>query len=246
MARTFGLIGYPLTHSFSKKYFTEKFEHEGVEGVSYELFSLENIGMLEQLLHEHHNLKGLNVTIPYKIGVLKYVTDLDPAAAAIGAVNCLKINRETKTIKGFNTDAYGFEASLKPFLKSHHTKALIFGDGGAAQAVKYVLGQLDIPFLSVVRKKQEGSIGYDDLTGELLAEYTILINTTPLGTFPDIDACPEIPYAYLTPEHLAYDLIYNPEETVFLRRARLQGAQTKNGLEMLTLQAEKSWEIWNS
>lgn len=246
MARTFGLIGYPLTHSFSKKYFTEKFVREGVEAVSYQLFSLENISMLEQLLHEHTDLKGLNVTIPYKIGVLKYVTDLDPAAAAIGAVNCLKIDQETKAITGFNTDAYGFEASLKPFLKDHHHKALIFGDGGAAQAVKYVLDQLHIPFLSVVRKAQEGAIGYGDLTEALLAEHTILINTTPLGTFPDVDACPDIPYAYLTPAHLAYDLIYNPEETLFLRRARLQGAQTKNGLEMLTLQAEKSWEIWNS
>jgi len=243
---TFGLIGYPLTHSFSKRYFTEKFEREAISDVNYALFSLENIGMLDALLKEQPDLRGLNVTIPYKIAVLPYIEELDSAAAAIGAVNCLKIDPDTGMIKGYNTDAYGFEASLKPFLNAHHQKALIFGDGGAAQAVKYVLNQLDIPFLSVVRKSQEGAIGYTDLNETLLAQYTILINTTPLGTFPEVDACPDIPYAYLGTEHLAYDLIYNPEETLFLRQARLHGAQTKNGLEMLTLQAEKSWEIWNS
>ncbi|RZM28371.1 MAG: shikimate dehydrogenase [Pedobacter sp.] len=244
--RSFGLIGYPLTHSFSKKYFTEKFEREAIADATYALFSIEEIGMLESLLKDHPDLRGLNVTIPHKIGVLSYLTQIDAAAAAIGAVNCLKIDRASQQIKGFNTDAYGFEESLKPFLEAHHQKALVFGDGGAAQAVKYVLNKLNIPFLSIVRKQQNGAINYTDVDEVLLAEYTVLINTTPLGTFPAVDVCPEIPYPYLTDAHLAYDLIYNPEETMFLRQARLQGAQTKNGLEMLILQAEKSWEIWNS
>lgn len=244
----FGLIGYPLTHSFSKKYFTEKFKNEAVEGCSYELYSLENIHVLENLLTEQPGIVGLNVTIPYKLAVLDYVDHLDAAAAAIGAVNTLKINYNhgQRSIKGFNTDAYGFQASLEPLLEAHHREALIFGDGGAAKAVKYVLEQLNIVYTPVVRKPQHGCLTYQELSRSLLEKATILINTTPLGTYPAVEACPDIPYQFITSKHLAYDLVYNPQETKFLKRAKEMGAKTKNGLEMLHLQAERAWDIWTA
>jgi shikimate dehydrogenase len=244
----FGLIGYPLTHSFSKKYFSEKFQNEGLTQVSYELFPIEDIALLEQLLVDHPDLRGLNVTIPYKVAVLDFVDELDPAAAYIGAVNTLSISYENgkRKLKGYNTDAYGFRQSLEPLLAPHHQHALIFGDGGAAKAVKYVLEQLNISYISVTRNSGIGCIGYTDLNEQLLSDATILINTTPLGTFPNIDACPDIPYQYIGPGHLAYDLVYNPEETKFLQKARAQGAKTKAGLEMLHLQAQRAWEIWTA
>lgn len=246
--RLFGLIGYPLSHSFSKKYFTEKFENEGIKNCKYELFPIEKAQLFYEILSANPDLHGLNVTIPYKVDVLPFLDEVDDAAKEIGAVNCIAIGRKNaeQWIKGYNTDAYGFEESLKPLLEKHHQKALIFGDGGAAKAVKYVLGQLQIPYLNVVRNPAPDAILYSEVTAELLAEYTLLINTTPLGMSPNYDTCPPIPYQSLGPEHLAYDLVYNPEETEFLKRVKAQGGKIKNGMEMLYLQAERSWYIWST
>lgn len=245
--RTFGLIGYPLAHSFSKKFFTEKFAEEGIADHQYELFPIENIAAVVSLIAADVSLAGLNVTIPHKVGVITYLNELDPAAETIGAVNCISIqHKDGQTwLKGFNTDAYGFQESLKPYLKKHHTHALILGDGGAAKAVKYVLDQLQLTYLSVVRTAAPNAILYSDLSEELLQKHQVIINTTPLGTFPNVEAAPAIPYQWLTAQHLAYDLVYNPEETEFLKRAKAKGAAIKNGFEMLQLQAERSWFIWN-
>jgi shikimate dehydrogenase len=246
--RKFGLIGYPLSHSFSKKFFTQKFESEGIANCIYDLYPLKNIDELNQLLAEDAKLEGLNVTIPYKLDVMPFFSEIDDAARNIGAVNCIKVIKdgEQKILKGFNTDAYGFEASLKPLLKNGHNKALVLGDGGAAKAVKYVLDRLSIPFIIVTRPATDNSILYQDLTEDILSEYTIVINTTPLGMSPDVVSAPAIPYEFLSTKHLVYDLVYNPEETTFLNKSKLQGATIKNGLEMLYLQAERSWYIWNN
>ncbi len=246
--RTFGLIGYPLSHSFSKKFFSEKFENEQIAGCAYELFPIENAGSILDLINENPSLCGINVTIPHKLAVMPFINELDAAAAEIGAVNCIAIERKNKEIslKGYNTDAYGFAESLKPLLEKQHQKALILGDGGAAKAVKYVLKQLGISYRVVVRKHAENTMHYDEVTAEVLDEYKLLINTTPLGMSPNLESSPPIPYQHLTSQHLAYDLVYNPEETLFLAKAEAQGAQIKNGLEMLYLQAERSWYIWNA
>ena len=245
--RTFGLIGYPLSHSFSKLFFTKKFERELIRDTAYELFPIAEIAGLEELLH-NPELAGLNVTIPYKVAVLSFVHTLDPAAAEIGAVNCLKIihGAGKPEVQGYNTDAYGFEESLKPLLQAHHRHALILGDGGAASAVKYVLNKLGISYKSVLRKPKPGALLYTEVDKELLQSHTVIINTTPLGTFPNVDECPDIPYEYLSAKHLAYDLVYNPEETLFLKMVKEKGGTIKNGLEMLELQAERSWEIWTA
>ncbi|AZI24703.1 shikimate dehydrogenase [Pedobacter sp. G11] len=245
--KTYGLIGFPLSHSFSKKYFTEKFQDEGVTDRQYELFPIENIKSLADLLAENQSLCGLNVTIPHKIGVLPFLNEIEEAAEKIGAVNCICIKRfEGETyLKGFNTDAYGFEESLKPLLTANHKKALVFGDGGAAKAVKYVLQKLGIEYQVVVRKATAGAILYNQVTPELLERHKLLINTTPLGMSPHINTFPEIDYTQLGSDHLAYDLVYNPLETAFLSKAAERGAQVKNGLEMLYKQAEKAWAIWN-
>ncbi|SES15920.1 shikimate dehydrogenase family protein [Pedobacter rhizosphaerae] len=245
--KTYGLIGYPLSHSFSKKYFTEKFQNEGIEDHQYELFPIEDIKKLPDLLTENPTLCGLNVTIPHKVNVLCYLNEVDEAAENIGAVNCISIRSfdGENYLKGYNTDAYGFEASLQPLLQQQHTKALVFGDGGAAKAVKYVLAKLGIEYQVVVRKELPDTILYSAIIAELLASHTLLINTTPLGMSPHVDTFPEIDYSQLGPNHLAYDLVYNPLETAFLTKAAAQGAQIKNGLEMLYQQAEKAWAIWN-
>jgi shikimate dehydrogenase len=245
--RRFGLIGFPLSHSFSKKFFTQKFAAENISGCAYELFPIENIELFPKLIAQDRELEGINVTIPYKLAVIPYLDEIDEAAAQIGAVNCIAVKRGNGKLflKGYNTDAYGFEESLAPMLEPHHSKALVLGDGGAAKAVKYVLNKLGIPFLVVTRKPGSDTVLYDRITAEVLKEYTILINTTPLGMSPDYESCPEIPYESLSDRHLAYDLVYNPEETVFLRRSRERGAKIKNGIEMLHLQAERSWYIWN-
>lgn len=245
--RKFGLIGFPLSHSFSKKFFSEKFEREQISECEYELYPIENIHSLPELL-ARESLSGLNVTIPYKLEILPFLSTIDEAAEQIGAVNCVSIKLENgkQLLSGHNTDAYGFEASLSPLLKPHHTKALVLGDGGAAKAVKFVLNRLNIPFLVVSRRTGGQNISYSDVTSHLLQEYTILINTTPLGMTPILEGHPDIPYPALSAKHLAYDLVYNPEETVFLKKAALYGASVKNGLEMLYLQAERSWHIWNS
>jgi len=245
--KTYGLIGFPLSHSFSKKYFTEKFQNEGITDRQYELFPIENIKSLADLLAENQSLCGLNVTIPHKVGVLPFLNEIEEAAEKIGAVNCICIKRfEGETyLKGFNTDAYGFEESLKPLLTAKHKKALVFGDGGAAKAVKYVLQKLGIEYQVVVRKATAGAILYNQVTPELLERRKLLINTTPLGMSPHIDTFPDIDYTQLGSDHLAYDLVYNPLETAFLSKAAERGAQVKNGLEMLYKQAEKAWAIWN-
>lgn len=245
--KTYGLIGYPLSHSFSKKYFTEKFQHEGITDHQYELFPIANIKSLPDLLSENPSLCGLNVTIPHKVSVLCYLNEVDEAAEKIGAVNCISIKNfeGSNYLKGYNTDAYGFEESLKPLLGLQHTRALVFGDGGAAKAVKYVLEKLNIQYQVVVRTAAPGAILYAEITPEILASHQLLINTTPLGMSPDIDTYPEIDYSQLGSEHLAYDLVYNPLETTFLAKAAERGAAIKNGLEMLYKQAEKAWAIWN-
>ncbi|CAM4096220.1 shikimate dehydrogenase [Pedobacter westerhofensis] len=246
--KTFGLIGFPLGHSFSKKFFSEKFELEGIRDCRYELFPMENIDSIRHLLAGEETLRGLNVTIPHKVNVLPFLNELDDAAKTIGAVNCISVEKKNgKTwLKGYNTDAFGFAESLKPFLKENHTKALVLGDGGAAKAVKYVLDQLNISYLSVVRTPVAGAVLYDQISEELMSSHQLIINTTPLGTFPNVETAPAIPYEFITDQHLAYDLVYNPEETEFMRRAKVRGAAVKNGLEMLQLQALRAWSIWNA
>lgn len=258
--KKYGLIGFPLKHSFSEKYFTEKFEKEGYEDCEYEAFPMPNLSDLPDLIKANPDLRGLNVTVPHKIGVIYYMDKLDPAAKEIDAVNCIKIvnqhpveaffSGELSTLQvrleGYNTDAYGFEMSLRPLLKKHHTKALILGAGGAARAVAYVLHKLGISFKHVSRRSIKKQLSYAQLTDDIVSETYLIINTTPVGTYPHIEAFPEIPYNVLTSKHLLYDLVYNPVETEFLRRGKEHGATIKNGLEMLHLQAEKSWEIWNS
>lgn len=249
--RLYGLIGYPLTHSFSQKYFTDKFQREELNDCGYLNFPMEDIGELPVLIKSQKELKGLNVTIPHKQSVMQYLTDISEEAKAIGAVNVIKIiHRELPVnrylLMGYNTDAYGFENTLKPFLKQHHKQALILGTGGASRAVSYVLKKLGIEVLFVSRQKVgKQLISYEQITEELMGSYSVIINTTPLGTFPDIADSPPIPYKYITAKHLLYDLVYNPEETLFLQRGKQQGATTNNGLKMLELQAEKAWEIWN-
>lgn len=258
--KKYGLIGYPLTHSFSKKYFSEKFSKEGFEEREYELYPLQNLSDLPELINDTPDLCGLNVTVPHKIGVMFYLDKIDPAAREIDAVNCIKIvnhqpveaffSGELSSMKvrleGYNTDAFAFEESLKPLLKKHHQKALVLGNGGAARAVSYVLNKLDISYRLVSRRAIKKQLSYKALTADVMKERLLIINTTPLGTAPNIEECPEIPYEFLTPKHLLYDLVYNPPETEFLKRGKEKGASIKNGLEMLHLQAEKSWEIWNS
>ena len=245
--RTFGLIGFPLSHSFSKQFFSEKFEAEQITGCKYELFPIAHADEIKDLIASNASLCGLNVTIPHKVNVIPFLNEIDVDAKEIGAVNCISIDQsgENPFLKGYNTDVYGFAESLKPLLEKHHQKALIFGDGGAAKAIKYVLKQLNIPYLVVVRNAAPNTILYSAVTKEMLSEYKLLIDTTPLGMLPNLESYPVIPYQYITPEHLAYDLVYNPEETVFLSKAKEQGAKIKNGFEMLHLQAERSWEIWN-
>lgn len=246
--RTFGLIGFPLSASFSKQFFADKFKTEGIKDCKYELHPVPQAKDMLDLIEADPLLCGLNVTIPHKVSVMPFMTELDDAAEKIGAVNCISIDQsgDKPHLKGYNTDVYGFEESLKPLLKAHHKKALIFGDGGAAMAVKYVFNKLQIPFISVVRNAHPDAVLYSSVTKDVLEEYTILVNTTPLGMFPNIDSFPPIPYQHLSEQHLAYDLVYNPEETQFLAKAKAQGAAIKNGLEMLHLQAERSWDIWNA
>jgi shikimate dehydrogenase len=240
----FGLLGYPLTHSFSQKYFTEKFADLGLEGYSYENFSVPDISGFKKILEETKDLKGFNITIPYKKQIIDFLDESSEVVSAIGACNCVKIDRGL--LKGYNTDVFGFEQSLLTFLKKHHQKALVFGTGGASAAVLYVLSKLGIAYQSVSRTASEKSISYDQVDADLLATHHLLVNTTPLGMYPNVDDCPEIPYELLTEKHHLYDLIYNPSETKFLEKGRRQHASTQNGKEMLVLQAEESWRIWNS
>ena len=242
-----GLIGYPLGHSFSKKFYLEKFERENITDFHYDLYPVEDISSFPQLFERDLAFYGFNVTIPHKRNVMRFLNEFSPEAAEINAVNCVQIRWQggKPYLKGFNTDAFGFEQSLRPLLQRQHTSALIFGNGGAAQAVLFVLNKLGIPFKTVSRNKSNGDLTYPELTENMIASHKLLINCSPVGTFPHIEDAPDIPYEGIGSEHLLYDLIYNPEETAFLQKGKKQGATIKNGLEMLILQAEKNWEIWN-
>jgi len=241
--RLFGLIGYPLSHSFSKKYFTDKFESEGIAGCFYELFPLPTIEALPPLLQKYPELEGLNVTIPYKLQVLAYL-DESKIPAGLNACNCINITGGRLT--GYNTDVTGFELSLLPLLRSWHKKALVLGNGGATAAVVFVLKKLGIDFDIVSRKKHDHStLTYRDINKKIIADCYLIINTTPLGMQPDTGSCPDIPYQFITDRHLLYDLVYNPAKTLFLQQGEERGAAIKNGEEMLILQAEESWRIWN-
>jgi len=260
--KIYGLIGYPLTHSFSKKYFSDKFKNEHITDHLYELFSLQDITKLPDLLKDNPHLCGLNVTVPHKKTVMEYLDWMSHDAREVGAVNCIHIHAESPVtaaftgevgveghnfrLEGYNTDIYGFENSLKPLLGHQHTKALVLGDGGAACAVKYVLGEYGIDYKIVTRRPSEKSILFSELTETVVKSHKLIINTTPVGTYPNVDECPLIPYEGITDDHLLYDLIYNPEQTLFLTKGLERGAAIKNGYEMLVLQAERSWEIWNA
>ncbi len=247
--RLFGLIGYPLGHSFSQNYFNQKFEAEGIDS-SYINFEIPDIGDLMEILAEHPDLAGLNVTIPYKQQVIPYLDEIDPDAEKIGAVNVIKIIRGTRDndfkLKGYNSDIIGFTDSIEPLLTPKMRHALVLGTGGAARAVIQGLKNLGIETQAVSRTPREGVITYADLTPEIMESHLVIVNTTPLGMYPHVDEAPDIPYECLTPSHLCYDLLYNPDMTLFLKRASTQGAETKNGLEMLLLQAFAAWNIWNS
>ena len=237
-----GLIGYPLSHSFSKKYFSEKFDTEQIEGFDYELFPIETIEKLTQLKADQNNLLGLNVTIPYKEQVIPFLDKLSDAAEKIGAVNTIKF--QNGKLFGYNTDVIGFKNSLLPLLKTSHKKALILGTGGAAKAVAYVMEELKIDFKYVSRRPKTGQLTYEDLTQSVIEEYTLIINSTPLGTSPNVTQCPSIPYEFITEGHLLYDLVYNPSITAFMQKGLDKGAVAKNGLDMLIGQAEAAWSIW--
>ena len=242
--RTYGLIGYPLEHSFSKNYFTKKFEAEGLSDASFELFPIEDINVFPDVLYNNSTLRGLAVTIPYKQQVIKYIDELDPVAAEIDAVNCIQF-KHGKLI-GHNTDAVGFEKSLHPLLKPNHKKALILGTGGASKSVMHVLKKLGIEFVNVSRHEVMGNITYGELNEDYIRNHHLIVNCSPLGMYPNIDTYPSIPYEYLSEDHLLYDLVYNPEKTLFLELGKDRGAVVKNGYEMLVLQGEENWRIWNS
>ncbi|MBP6065592.1 shikimate dehydrogenase [Bacteroides sp.] len=242
----YGLIGYPLKHSFSIGYFNEKFRSEHIDA-EYVNFEIADINLFKAIVNDHPNLCGLNVTIPYKEQVIPYLDSLDPDAAKIGAVNVIKIIRQKGKIKlvGYNSDIIGFTQSIQPLLLPHHKRALILGTGGASKAVFHGLKQLGIESTFVSRTHDQGAIIYEELTPEIMAEHTVIVNCTPVGMYPKVDFCPNIPYEYLTPNHLLYDLLYNPNTTLFMKKGEEQGAVSKNGLEMLLLQAFAGWEIWN-
>ena len=245
MPYTYGLIGFPLGHSFSKGYFTDFFKNEGIDA-EYKNFELPQIDDLSVMLTQETELKGFNVTIPYKQQIFKYLDEVDAAAQAIGAVNVVKVIRDGESIKlkGYNTDIIGFGDSIRPLLKPHHTHALILGTGGASKAVDYVLQQFGLTTTFVSRTKREDAISYDDLTAELLEQYTVIVNTTPLGMHPKTDACPPLDYTAIDDRHLLFDVIYNPEKTLFLRRGEEAGATICNGMDMLIGQAKAAWNIW--
>lgn len=242
--RLFGLIGYPLSHSFSESYFTGKFRNEGIADCRYRLFPLSSISELTGLLQDSPDLCGLNVTIPYKEQVLPFLHDMDESVKQIKACNCIAI--ENGLLKGYNTDATGFERSLQAKLQPHHRQALILGTGGAAKAIEFVLQKLEISYSYVSRAPGAGQYGYEALTPDLIAAHPLIINTTPLGMYPAIEAAPPIPYESLTPAHYLFDLVYNPAKTLFLKKGEEQGAAIKNGHDMLVIQAEESWKIWNA
>jgi len=246
--RKFGLIRYPLGHSYSKGHFTKKFDLEGLTCNSYENFEIESAGLVREIVQENPDLIGLNVTIPYKQSIIPYLDQIDPEASLIGAVNTIRITHSNnKTLlSGFNTDAIGFTKSLDRWQLNPSIKALVMGTGGSSLAVKYALGQLGIPFLSVSRNSGEDSISYNQITNEMTSEHLLWINCTPVGMFPKIDQKLPLPFEVLTDRHYLFDLIYNPETTEFLKMGQQAGAKVMNGSVMLYEQAEASWKIWNS
>jgi len=240
--RKFGLIGFPLSHSFSKKYFEEKFKREQIADCSYDLFELKSIEELPSLIKSNSELVGLNITIPYKESAMPFLDFVSEEAKQIGAVNCVKII--DGLLAGYNTDVFGFEQSLQNFI-AIPAHVFVLGTGGSSKAVEFVLRKLNLPFVKVSREKKAGCISYAEIAQEMKSK-NLFINTTPLGMFPDVSSAPEIPYELLSENNFLFDLVYNPEETEFLKSGKLRGTKTKNGLEMLQLQAKKSWEIWNS
>ncbi len=245
--KQYGLIGFPLSHSFSKRFFTQYFADNWIDA-EYLNFEISDISMLPAIIREHPNLVGFNVTIPYKEAVIPYLDSCDSKAAAIQAVNTVKIDRNgwKISLKGFNTDLIGFRNSILPLLKPHHKKALVLGTGGASKAIVATLNDLSISTQLVSREAKAGvSISYSQLTEAIMQEYSVVVNTTPLGTYPKTENFPEIPYEYLTDKHLLFDLVYNPAVTQFLQKGADRGAATKNGSDMLELQALAAWGIWN-
>ncbi|MBC7650223.1 MAG: shikimate dehydrogenase [Deinococcales bacterium] len=243
--RLFALIGFPLTHSFSEKYFTEKFIREGITDASFKAFSIEQIDDLKTILANNPDLEGFAITIPHKKAILDFLNDSTTTVKVMGACNCVRI--KNSKLFGHNTDVLGFERSFAPLLQPHHTKALVLGTGGASAAVIYVLNKLDITYRIVSRDQNTelNYLVYEDLDALVMKDYNIIINTTPLGTFPKIDETPNLPYQLVTPQHYLFDLVYNPAETKFLSYGKAQGATVKNGYDMLVLQAEENWRIWN-
>ena len=246
--KKFGLFGTPLEQSYSKKFFTEKFQREGRNDCVYENFETENIYDLKKIVRENPDLMGLNITIPFKQDVIPMLDNLDDISQKIGAVNTIKIIRQDQTkfeLHGYNTDAWGFELAIRPILRPHHRRALILGTGGSAKAVSYVFRKLNIEHFFVTREDSRFHYSYADLNSNTMRAFQIIVNTTPLGMFPKVNECPNIPYEFLTHKNLCFDLIYNPAQTLFLEKSKDAGAFIHNGFRMLRLQAEKSWEIWN-
>lgn len=242
----YGLIGYPLGHSFSISYFNQKFKDEGIDAV-YENFEIVNIDLLPEVLDSNPNLKGLNVTIPYKQKVIPFLDKISPEARAIGAVNVIKVIHEGKSVKlkGYNSDVIGFTQSIEPMLERYHKKALILGTGGASKAVDYGLKSLGLETVFVSRYERPGTIQYGNITPEVIKEYNVIVNCTPIGMYPNTEVCPELPYEAMDSHTILYDLIYNPDETLFMKKGAAYGANVKNGLEMLLLQAFSSWDFWH-
>lgn len=238
----YGIIGYPLGHSFSKGFFTEKFARESIDA-QYLNFEIPDVAMLPDVLRNNPELRGLNVTLPHKQAVIPLLDEMSKEAKEIGAVNVIRI-RDGR-LKGFNSDIIGFTNSIKPLLQPHHRKALILGTGGASRAICVGLNRLGVEWTYVSRSPREGMITYEDITAETLQAYTVIVNCSPVGMFPNVAQAPDIPYDCLSDKHLLFDLVYNPEETLFMKKGREQGATVKNGLEMLHLQAVASWDFWN-
>lgn len=244
--KTYGLIGHPLGHSFSKGFFTDKFENEDIDA-EYLNFDISTIDEVIDVIASNPTLAGFNVTIPYKEKIMPYLDEVSKEAREVGAVNVVKVEREGTSIilKGFNSDIIGFRESISPLLHSHHKKALILGTGGASKAVRYVLGQKGLETVLVSRYTRPGTVSYKDLDADAVREYEVIVNCTPVGMYPNESECPLLPYEHLNNNNLLYDLVYNPETTLFMKRGREQGATVKNGLEMLLLQAHASWDIWS-
>ncbi len=242
----YGLIGYPLGHSFSISYFNQKFKDEGIDAV-YENFEIVSIDLLPEVLDSNPNLMGLNVTIPYKQKVIPFLDKISPEARAIGAVNVIKVIHEGKSVKlkGYNSDVIGFTQSIEPMLERYHKKALILGTGGASKAVDYGLKSLGLETVFVSRYERPGTIQYGNITPEVIKEYNVIVNCTPIGMYPNTEVCPELPYEAMDSHTILYDLIYNPDETLFMKKGAAYGANVKNGLEMLLLQAFSSWDFWH-